>query len=137
MLQDLDEGTMGALLEIAGPGADTPVMSIEVRDYRSGGTEASVTSRGPGAHDGFAVYATGILESPHDGAGLDGALAHLQDAMRPHARHCVLLNLLGDGDAGAERTHACFTDDEYTRLQEIKRRYDPTNRFRFNHNIAP
>jgi FAD/FMN-containing dehydrogenase len=39
--------------------------------------------------------------------------------------------LAGDGaetEYGTER---------FRRLREIKRRYDPENRFRFNHNISP
>ena len=38
---------------------------------------------------------------------------------------------VGDGletEYGAER---------YARLRDVKRRYDPDNRFRFNHNISP
>lgn len=54
-----------------------------------------------------------------------------------HALECVPLNMLGDGDTGPDRTRACCTDDDEARLREIRRLYDPRNRFRFNHNIAP
>jgi hypothetical protein len=110
-------------------------VSVEIRDYRR--TPAGPYP-GPGRHDGLLLYATGV---PRTGASpdpaLEDAVSALREAMAPHAMDCVLLNMLGDGDVGADRTHACFTDDDFARLQEVKRRYDPENRFRFNHNIAP
>jgi FAD/FMN-containing dehydrogenase len=30
-----------------------------------------------------------------------------------------------------------YGSERFRRLREVKRRYDPDNRFRFNHNIAP
>ena len=39
------------------------------------------------------------------------------------------------GDPG--RTRTAYRVRDFYRLREIKRRYDPDNRFRVNHNIAP
>ena len=39
-------------------------------------------------------------------------------------------------DEGGERVRASYRDN-FPRLLEVKRRYDPDNRFRVNHNIAP
>jgi hypothetical protein len=47
----------------------------------------------------------------------------------------VYVNFLGDeGTAGVRNAYPGAT---WERLVEIKRRYDPTNLFRFNHNIQP
>ena len=40
-------------------------------------------------------------------------------------------------DETAERVLAAFGSDRFERLRRLKTRYDPANRFRFNHNIPP
>jgi len=41
------------------------------------------------------------------------------------------------GDEGPERVRAAYPGKTFDRLAEIKRRYDPDNRFRLNQNIPP
>ena len=55
-------------------------------------------------------------------------------AMRPGA-HGVPVSFLDD--EGTARVHEAYPADTYERLATIKRRYDPTNLFRANQNIAP
>ncbi|MCI0690001.1 MAG: BBE domain-containing protein, partial [Sporichthyaceae bacterium] len=38
---------------------------------------------------------------------------------------------------GAEGVRAAYPEATFDRLASIKRRYDPTNLFRLNHNIPP
>jgi FAD/FMN-containing dehydrogenase len=40
-------------------------------------------------------------------------------------------------DESADRVRAAYGDERWDRLVAVKRRYDPENRFRFNHNIPP
>ena len=40
-------------------------------------------------------------------------------------------------DEGEDRVRAAYPGDTWTRLVEVKRRYDPTNLFRSNQNIPP
>ena len=134
-LPALDEGTIAALLKVAGPGVETPLVAIEVRDFRRNGQHD--TTAGAGSFAGLSLFAVGGMMSPEAKVELAAALDGLRHAMRPHAVERVALNFLGEGDVGPERTRAAFGEDAFARLQDVKRRYDPQNRFRFNHNIAP
>ena len=42
-----------------------------------------------------------------------------------------------EGDEGEERVRAAYPGATWDRLAAIKARYDPTNLFRLNQNIAP
>jgi FAD/FMN-containing dehydrogenase len=57
------------------------------------------------------------------------------DAMQPHAGGRVYLNFLGD--EGENRVRQAYGSEQYERLVELKRKYDPTNLFRLNQNIEP
>ena len=61
------------------------------------------------------------------------------DAMRPHAMAGQYVNFLGhdDADARAEGPRASTARRSCDRLVALKRRYDPDNLFRINHNIPP
>ena len=41
------------------------------------------------------------------------------------------------GDEPEERVRAAYPGPTWDRLVEVKRRYDPANRFRLNQNIPP
>jgi FAD/FMN-containing dehydrogenase len=56
-------------------------------------------------------------------------------ALAPHLAERRWLNYLGD-DQADDAVRAAYGPN-YDRLREIKRRYDPTNVFHLNHNIAP
>lgn len=58
----------------------------------------------------------------------------LYSGLRPHVEESVYVNNLGD--EGSDRVRAAYGTN-YGRLVEIKTKYDPTNFFHLNHNIAP
>ena len=57
-------------------------------------------------------------------------------AAKPFTTGRVYLNYIGEGEA-PDRVRAAFAPDKLTRLAWIKHKYDPTNLFRINQNIAP
>ncbi|MET7366764.1 FAD-binding oxidoreductase [Streptomyces sp. NPDC005566] len=55
-------------------------------------------------------------------------------ALRPHSMEGAYVNFMGEDDQ--DRVRANYRQN-YDRLTTVKRRYDPANLFRLNHNIAP
>jgi FAD/FMN-containing dehydrogenase len=81
--------------------------------------------------------ALAIWESPDDDEQAIGWARRVADIVAP-------ASLMGGGyvnyspvDESAERVKAAYGADRYARLVEVKRRLDPENVFRFNHNIRP
>ncbi len=62
----------------------------------------------------------------------------LCDAMQPFSEGGICVNYMGDAaDEGASRSRAGYGDAKRRRLTVLKKKYDPDNFFRFNHNILP
>jgi FAD/FMN-containing dehydrogenase len=49
----------------------------------------------------------------------------------------MYLNFPGQGEEGDRLLEDTFGATNFQRLREIKAKYDPDNRFRFNQNIRP
>jgi FAD/FMN-containing dehydrogenase len=79
---------------------------------------------------------SGMWDDPADDAAHLGwareAMAILQPIATPFGRYT---NSISDGDPGAVRS--IWGDAKLARLAALKRTWDPENRFRGNHNIAP
>jgi hypothetical protein len=85
-----------------------------------------------------APYNLAIIARWTDPVEADGHIAwarYLWEAARPFASG-VYVNYLGIGD-GAERVRDAYGPAKYQRLAALKAKYDPTNLFRLNQNIAP
>lgn len=83
----------------------------------------------------WATHPFGIWENPGDDEQAMAWVRDVRAAVRPWSTGAVYLNFIGD--EGADRVVAGLGTDNARRLGEVKRRYDPDNVFRFNHNIRP
>jgi FAD/FMN-containing dehydrogenase len=85
-----------------------------------------------GRHDGFAININAVWAPPEP-----DDVAWVKDLWaRIHGFSAgVYVNFLDDEPA--QRTQAAYGAAAYRRLLEVKRRYDPDNVFRSNHNIDP
>ena len=80
----------------------------------------------------------GFWPDPSDDAARIAWVKGLSDAMRPHAVAGQYINFLGHEDADAHRKAlTAYGPAKFDRLVAVKRRYDPANFFRINHNIPP
>src|SRR5215207_7037827 len=77
----------------------------------------------------------GVDPDPANNAAMTAWAKEYHDAMHPYSAGGGYVNMMMH-DEGPERVRASYGDN-YDRLVEVKRRYDPRNLFRINQNIAP
>ncbi len=81
--------------------------------------------------------ALSIWESPADDEVAIGWARRVADLLAPSSMSGGGYVNYSPVDESAERVVAAYGADRWERLVAIKRRYDPDNVFRFNHNIRP
>jgi hypothetical protein len=86
----------------------------------------------------YSFLSLGICTTPAEVEPCRRWARGLWEAMQPCLSGSVYVNYLGhEADEGSERVKAAYGPEKYARLVALKNRYDPTNVFRLNQNIAP
>jgi hypothetical protein len=136
MLRRLDPGAIDTLVALAGPDAHAP-FGVEMRHLGGALGRPPRIPNAIGHRDAaYSLYIGSVLDpSLEEPTRL--AQQRLVERLRPWATGAELLNFIHGADTTLDRVRAAYTSADYTRLSALKARYDPTNRFRFNHNIAP
>ncbi|MFD9095119.1 FAD-binding protein [Streptomyces collinus] len=83
----------------------------------------------------WAVHPFAVWEDPADDERAVAWVREVRAAVRAWSTGAVYLNFIGE--EGSERVRAGLGAGNLLRLEKVKRRYDPDNVFRFNHNIRP
>ena len=133
-VKQLSDEAIDVLVEHANT-MPSPLTAVVVELY--GGAMARVGSDETAFGHRTSDYDIGILSQWTDTADTEKNVAwtrSLYDALQPHASGAFLLNFLGQEDDAVIR--ASFGSN-YDRLAALKRKYDPENFFRQNHNIRP
>jgi len=135
--QAFSPGDIETLLNVAGNAASGIAM-VEIRHL--GGAlarqpEDAMAFNCRQAH----LYLEARVAAPSQAqlAGGKRSLATIRKALTPDMLGETLINFLGVGEVGPYLTRAAYTPENYARLRTLKDKYDATNVFRFNHNIAP
>jgi hypothetical protein len=134
MLAEAPPEAIDALVAAEGPGIDTPLLSVELRHLggalarpaREGGALAALDGR-------FLMFAVGMPMGPGLAEAIEEHAGNLREALGSWAAARAYLNF-------AERptdTETAFPPDDYQRLREIRRRYDPDDLFCANHPVPP
>jgi FAD/FMN-containing dehydrogenase len=108
----------------------------QVHLHHLGGAVARIEPRATPYGQRRASYVMNVIATWTDPAESDSHIAWaraLYAAMAPHSNGAAYINFLGEeGDA---RVLSAYGAENFARLAEAKRQYDPANVFRFNQNI--
>lgn len=136
-LPGMEAAERDALTEL-GRSLPNPMCIIEVIPYNGrvldvAAADTAFVHRSPG----WLIHVLGQWADPADEAAVlawvDRAKRLLGDVSESGRTY---LNLVGDEES-AGRVDAFWSGERGERLRRVKRRYDPDNVFRFNHNISP
>ncbi|MBB2940557.1 FAD/FMN-containing dehydrogenase [Actinoplanes lutulentus] len=138
LLRELPAEAVDTLLRFAGPGSDSPLILAEVRHMggalaRTPEVPNAVGNRDQTLYSVFLVAAGG----PPDAEALHAYEQQVIDALEPWSTGRRYLNFMFANDADPQTAALAYAPEAYERLTAIKRRFDPSNLFRINHNIPP
>jgi hypothetical protein len=121
LLAAAPEQAIKALVAAAGPGSDSPLVSVELR-HLGGALPVDAA---------FSLFAVGVVAGAEAAMAIDAALARVMAAMEPYDAGRALLNF-SDRPARAERL---FDGHTLQRLRAVKDRMDRDDLFAANHPV--
>ena len=133
LLRDLPAEAIDALVDVAGPGKQVPLLSIEIRQLGGvlGRPDASHGALGTLDAE-FIMFGVGMAITPEMAAGVQAYNPLLNAAFAPYEADRAYSNFVEaptDGDALFGAAHE--------RLRAVKAQYDPADLFRSNHPVEP
>jgi hypothetical protein len=132
LLREFTADTAQALDAIAGAGAHSPLLSIEVRhldgEFAAQSAERCACTL---ADASFAVSMVGLVMSPEMGAAIAQSLPVVRSALSPWSAGRETPNFA----EGPSTSSELFPPEVYARLQSVRASYDPSGLSRSNHPI--
>jgi len=132
VLSDLNDAAIDALVQTAGAGSHSPLLSVELRHaggalarkVPGGGAVSSVNGR-------FLLFAVGMAPTHDAGTAVKAQVELVQNALAPWDAGRAYSNFA----TKRERGERLFGDLTYRRLQTVKATVDPDDVFRSNHPV--
>lgn len=137
LLRDFPAEAARALIAAAGPGVDTPVGLIEIRQLGGALVDQPRVPNAVGIRDAAFQLSAAAFGAPGMTEEFRAPLTALAEAMAPWSTGGKQANFLTGYDTTVEAVARAYEPDTYHRLVKVKGTYDPRNMFRINHNIAP
>ena len=132
LLDELPPAAIDAIVETAGPGSGSPLLSLELRQLGGALRNAPPNAGALAALDhAFLTLGVGMLINPGMAPAIKGQLDIVADALEPWDAGVKYANFI---DVPID-VRTCYPPETFDRLQEVKRRYDPDDLFRANHPI--
>jgi Berberine and berberine like len=134
LLDDLPPGAIDAIVEAAGPGSSSPLLSLEVRQLGGALREAPPNAGALATMEQpYLTFGVGMIMDPGMAPAIKGQLQVVEDALAPWDPGVKFANFI---EVPIDMS-MCYSPGTFDRLQEVKRRYDPDDIFRANHPIPP
>jgi hypothetical protein len=134
LLGHITEETIASFVRVAGPGVDSPLLSVELRHLGGALTPGRMEGGAVSGIDAeFALFAVGITPTPESVEAVESAVTGVQYALGPWTTGGCYLNFAERHKAGA----ALFGATTHQRLREAKAAYDPMDVIRSNHPVKP
>jgi FAD/FMN-containing dehydrogenase len=136
-VRDLDAGAIDAItlaLETTPPGMSFMLLEAITGHARSEPAGGAAFGQREARWN---VSALSIWEHPSEDDSMIDWARRSADALAPSSLSGAGYGNYASADESAERVRAAFGRERFDRLSRVKRRYDPDNIFRFNHNIPP
>jgi hypothetical protein len=133
MLADLTPETVEALVEAAGPGSGSPLVSVELRHLGGALAQPAPGQGAVGTIDaGFAMFAVGIPMTPEIGAAVESHVELVKAALAPWDAGRSYFNFTERVTDGS----GLYPEETYARLRALRAELDPGELFRVSHAIA-
>src|SRR4051794_14621019 len=134
LLSEFDDDAQAALLEVAGPGVQTPLLLIELRLMGGALGRPSLTRDAISGRDAaWCLSALGVPVPPIADL-VAPAVAGVLDALRPWSTGATMVNFHGHPGDATDRARA-WPPEAYEAITRAKRRYDPASMLRFGHAV--
>ncbi len=133
MLGELPGQAIDDLLEVAGPGSDSPLLSVELR-HLGGALERAKPDHGAlSAVDGsFLTYSVGMFGDEAGRTGVEANLAQIRETTAPYSGVRRYYNFVETQIEPAD----LFDPDSLARLRRVKAEVDPDGIFQANHALG-
>jgi FAD/FMN-containing dehydrogenase len=136
-LTDLSDETMTTLIEYgSAANGPTPITATEVR-HAGGAIARTAPSANAYSHRAapHILQMVGMTPTRDAQAVFRQYVNQLKQALQTHLTGGVYLNFL-EGEEALARSRHGFSTEAYRRLQELKAKYDPDNRFSHSYDLA-
>lgn len=130
MLHAIDDRFVHTLLGLVGPGTRAPFLGVEIRQLGGAIVDTAGGSAMGGRENPYSMTVIGAPDPALFDTVLPGAYAGFRAAIAEWVAPTTTINWLGESDDPAEFRTA-WSPEAFTRLSEVRRRYDPDGVFPF------
>jgi FAD/FMN-containing dehydrogenase len=133
LLDALPAAAIDRIVEVAGPGSGSPLLSLELRLLGGALTDAPPDAGALASVDhAFLTLGVGMVTDPGMASAISGHLDLISNALEPWDSGVKYANFI---DRSID-TRLSYPPETFDRLQEVKARYDRDDLFRANHPIS-